>query len=291
MKITNNYNLPEPLYRAISSVYPPRLDRISVSQLIQPPLIRSLTMKHWNDLEEDASDRLWALLGQGIHYVLQGFTKGEMLAEERLNATVYGLEIRGRADLYLKESVEDWKVVSVWSFGLGQKIEWERQLNVYAFLFRHAGFTVKKLRVHAILRDWMRSKIGSANYPPIPFHTQEVNVWTPEEATKYVQDRVRLFQVTPQFPCNDSDKWMREGKLAVHKGDNKKALRLWDTEEEVQRFIKEYTAANPKVKLRIERRPAQYIRCESFCPVRKFCPINPAQNNSQEEENDGSGAA
>lgn len=284
MKITNKFNLPDPIYQAVSKVWRPQADRLSVSQLIQPPLQKYLTIKHWEALEDDASSRLWALLGQGFHYVLEKNTKGEYLAEEKLKIVVYGMAVVGRPDLFYAETLEDYKVVSTFSFSMGEKVDWERQLNVYALMMRNHGFEVKKLQVNAILRDWMHSRVNTANYPPIPFQSMSIEVWSPQKAQDYVQDRVRLFQTQPQFPCSGEDRWMREGKLAVTKQGNKKALRLWDTEEEVERFIREYSAANPKVKLVVTKRDARYIKCESYCVVRDFCPLNITKKEEDGDE-------
>ncbi len=287
MKITNKHNLPEPIYRAVSHVWIPQNDRLSVSQMIQPPLIKYLTMKHWDSLEDDASNRLWALLGQGFHYVLEKYTQGEYLAEEKLKIHVYGMEVRGRPDLYYSQTIEDYKVVSTFAFSLGEKIEWERQLNVYAFMMRFHGFKVSRLRVNAILRDWMAAKAFSPEYPPIPFQSMDIEVWPPDKATKYVQERVQLFQTHPQFPCSGTDQWKREGKFAVTKEGNKRALRLWDTEEQVQKYLKEYHAQYPKVKLIVTRRDSRYIRCESYCIARNVCPINPSRGAKKEDEDEG----
>ena len=53
----------------------------------------------------------------------------------------------------------DYKVTSVWAVIFG-KIEWERQLNCYAWLFRqkkeNIGKSVGSLKICAILRDWNR---------------------------------------------------------------------------------------------------------------------------------------
>jgi len=64
MKLTNKFNLPDPIVNAVQNQgYTPGSSDITVTQLIQPPLIRQLNKKHWDDIEEDASDRVWALFG------------------------------------------------------------------------------------------------------------------------------------------------------------------------------------------------------------------------------------
>ena len=48
MQITNSHNLPEALFNVISKIREPIEGRISVTELIDAPLIRHLRMKHWN---------------------------------------------------------------------------------------------------------------------------------------------------------------------------------------------------------------------------------------------------
>jgi hypothetical protein len=296
MKITNNFNLPEPIHRAVSRVYPPVDGRISVSHLIGPPLIRHLTKLYWDELEEDASDRLWALLGQGLHYVLEQHTRGDFLAEERLQAEILGITIAGRADLYWNKTVADYKVVSAFSFLLGPHVEWERQLNTYAFLYRHIGFQVNKLQVNAILRDWVRSKaLREFNYPKIPFQQINVPVWSEEEAARYVIDRVRLHKMHPSDPCTDADRWRRETTYAVKKKGAKRALigGVKSTLKEAEEFASGYCKKN-KIdlsKVEIEERPGEFTRCKDFCVVRNFCDLNPYKNQIfSEEEEEGEAA-
>lgn len=283
MRITNRFGLPDPVFRAVSQVWRPQEGRISVSNLINPPLQLHLLKKFWDQIEEDASDRLWALLGTGLHYSLEKFVTGERLAEERLKAVVYDIEVRGRADIYHKEGVEDYKVTSVYSFLLGSKPEWEKQQNTYAFLFRLQGFPVKRLQIHALLRDWTKNKtISDPDYPKIPFASIDLTVWPEPQAEAYVKTRVQFHKDRPQAPCTDEEKWFRPGKIAVMKAGAKRALKLCDTKEEAEKFASGYCKERPKEKLSAVERPGKYVKCESYCQVRNFCEFG--KSLKQEEE-------
>ena len=64
MRLTNHYDLPPAIYQAVSGMTrKPEPHVYHPTELINNPLIRFLKMRHWDELEEDASDRLWALLG------------------------------------------------------------------------------------------------------------------------------------------------------------------------------------------------------------------------------------
>lgn len=53
MRITNNYNLPLAIYQAIVGKERRNLkpDRFSVTDLINPPQVRKLKIKHWDGIK------------------------------------------------------------------------------------------------------------------------------------------------------------------------------------------------------------------------------------------------
>ena len=155
MKLTNKYNLPDTFVNALQ-LFPPRANGYSVTELITPPRIVILTRRHWGELEEDVSDRIWLLLGNATHYVLERGVTPEMIAEEKLKALICGTMIRGKADLWHKRKLSDYKVTSVWSaiYNPEGKPEWEAQLNIYRLLCSLNGKETDALEVVAILRDW-----------------------------------------------------------------------------------------------------------------------------------------
>lgn len=69
MSLTNKYNLPQTLVDAASIDNHRTAGDISVSELIDAPQIRFLKKTH--KIQEDISDRVWALFGTGIHSVLE----------------------------------------------------------------------------------------------------------------------------------------------------------------------------------------------------------------------------
>ena len=52
MKLTNKFNLPEPIVNAVNNTgYTPGSSDITVTQLIQPPLIRKLRIEHDDEMD------------------------------------------------------------------------------------------------------------------------------------------------------------------------------------------------------------------------------------------------
>ncbi|MDQ3802297.1 MAG: hypothetical protein M3416_00340 [Acidobacteriota bacterium] len=115
MRITNDLNLPAPLIAAVSKTRPPVAGRISVTELINPPQIRALTIKHWREITEDASERLWAAVGSLMHQLLESHADlPRHQAERTLNTVVEGVTVTGTFDLFYEDGVlTDYKFVSV----------------------------------------------------------------------------------------------------------------------------------------------------------------------------------
>ena len=70
MIITNQYNLPEPVFNALThSDYSRGSSNRSVTQLIDSPRVRILRKEHDDQIFEDASDMLWSVLGTSVHHM------------------------------------------------------------------------------------------------------------------------------------------------------------------------------------------------------------------------------
>jgi hypothetical protein len=270
MQVTNLTNLPEPLVNAVSRKREPRRGQISVTELISPPQMRALTLKHWEDLTEDASDRIWATMGQLMHKLLEehGREDEEHLTEHTLSSEVQSLTVTGTFDLYSRDGVlTDYKFVSVWTTIDGVKREWEQQLNLYAELLRRHGYPVKRLQIVAIYRDWSRMRAQDSSYPQSQVSVLEVPLWPGEEAAKFLEERVRLHleaEAGAFIECTAEERWERRTKYALMKRGRKSALKLFDTHEEA-------TAAASQSDYYVEKRPGASTRCESYCAVSAFC--------------------
>lgn len=281
MKYTNKYSLPPSLVDVINnktydlSSSDPK--RISITTLINPPIQRLLTVRHWNELEEDVSDHIWRITGNAYHYILATTNKEDRFIEEKLTEEVDGFTIVGKLDLYEKKtkSIEDYKVTSVWNVKLGTKEEWEKQLNCYAWLLRKAKFEVTSAYVNAILRDWRKKEVMRYDdYPKIPFVRIQAKLWSFEEQQKFVEERIKLYREVMNLQdneltvCSDTERWSKPSVWAVYKGTNKKAEKLCSSNEEALEF-----ASKMKFKSRIEQRPATNGKCEDYCLVNSFCPF------------------
>lgn len=280
MKITNKAGLPEALVKAVSNdPYVKADDDISVTQLIDSPQIRKLKKERGSEIEEDVSDRVWVLLGQSTHTILERANLSG-LVEQRLFATFDGIVVSGQFDHLENGILTDYKLTSVWAVIYG-KVEWEYQLNVLAALCRANNLVVNKLQVVAILRDWQRSKAGKDdNYPSLQVVTIPIPLWTENQAQNYIQTRLAFHFANDNPICTNEERWYRGEKWAVMKKGRKTALRLLDNEMTACIWAIENGFAEPdKVNttelykgISIEHRPGTYNRCKNYCSVNKWCP-------------------
>lgn len=289
MKLTNDLNLPMPLYRAIAwqnSQHSVGDAQLSCTQLIDAPLIAWLRRNHGDEVVEDASERLWPLYGTLMHSILEQFAgEGEHVETEAI-AQINGVRISGHIDLVVQEdgTLQDYKFTSAWTVGAakkGGKVEWDRQLNVYRFLLENAvagsgvpGLPkIQKLQIVALLRDWgPRHQRDDLK----PVELIEVPLWDADQVLKYVCDRISLHQAAlgdvPPPICTPEERWATPTTYAVMKKGRKSALRVFEQEQEAQQWMQQQSQGQW-----IEERPGEDKRCQGYCAFGKqgLCPYQP----------------
>lgn len=268
MKLTNRLDLPAAIVDAVrNDGYSRGAADISVTGLLKPPQITRLESLHQEEIEEDASDRIWSLLGQSIHTILERANR-VAVAEQRLSITVEGWVVSGGMDVYAEgDTLIDYKVTSVWKVIKGDLEEWERQLNLYAVILRHHGHLVKKLQVVAILRDWSKREAErDSNYPQAQVVNIDIPLWEETRATSYMRARVLLHQQEGVPQCTPEDRWAQSDVWAVMKVGRKTAVRLYNSEAEADAHAAQESA------LFVMHRKGVSVRCASYCRVSQFCP-------------------
>jgi hypothetical protein len=283
VKITNHFNVPEPLVAlARKEYYSKGKADYSVTEIMSPPRIQRLKRKHWDDMEQDVTDMLWSMLGSALHVVAERSEVVDHLNEERLFMEVDGVTLSGSIDLqqHVKGGValKDYKFTSVWAV-MNDKPEWEQQLNVYAWMVHKIkGVSIKGLQICAILRDWSTRKAQTeSGYPQAQIQMVDIPVWSFDKTEKYVHERIELHKESKvqadwdeELPeCTDEERWMRTTTYAVKKEGRKSAVRVFDSEEDAIKLIAE---SEDKKKLSIEVRKGEPVRCTgNYCGVNKWC--------------------
>ncbi len=284
MRITNRLGLPAPLVNAVTATRHESDDdpnSIRVSAVIQPVQIRALMKRHEHEIEEDASDRIFSLMGTLLHDVLEKSAQDldHCTTEEALSTEVLGWKVTGHYDLteFILDGqvLTDWKFTSVYAMkDKDLKPEWDAQVNIYAQLLRLSGKTVSKAQIVAIGRDWSKSRAArESDYPQRQVIVKPVPLWSSEAVNCYLQERIALHQradregIWPE--CSDEERWARPAKWAIMKKGNKKATKLCDSEQDAKGWIEQILGG--KSLYSIDYRPGESIRCQSYCVVSQFC--------------------
>jgi hypothetical protein len=279
--LTNKHNLPQTFVNVLRRpTYSKGKANISVTELISAPRIVQLRKLHADEIEQDVSEMVWSIFGTAIHGVLEHGRDESHLVEERLHTQVDGWSISGAIDLQIVNedgtiTVNDYKTVGAWSV-MNEKIDWELQLNIYAWLVRKVKKSdVSKLEIVAIIRDWSRRDAAiKASYPDAPVKVIPIDLWPYERQQEFVEGLVEkhsnaLFDLETgdELPhCTPEDMWEKPTSYAVKKIGGVKARNVCDTSEEAQAKVAEYGKD-----YEIEVRPGERTRCENFCSVSRWC--------------------
>lgn len=278
MKLTNKYGLPDTVVRALTrSEYTKGESNRSITQLIDSPRVRILRQENWNNMEEDVSEKMWAVLGSAAHKMFEETGDDKHVTEERLFTEIEGWVISGAIDVQRIDddgiTIMDYKTTSVWSVIFGKE-SWETQLNCYASLVRRAkNQRVKALKVVAILRDWNRRDAEEKqDYPKAPIVEIDIPMWLEDKQDEYLEERVKLHQdaefqrlMGEELPeCSKEERWEKPSVWAVKKTGNKRAIKLYSNEQDA----KDALLAGQE----IEFRRGEPTRCSAnWCRVNAWC--------------------
>lgn len=280
MIITNKHNLPEPIINAVKrDEQPPRPGVVRVTSLLKGVREVILEQRYWDKVERDASDMAWLLFGRAVHSIIEQEEElDHQLKETRLTERVGGLDLSGQFDLYdsKRKMITDYKTCSVWKFIFGDFDDWRKQTAIYAWLLRKAGFPVVGAEIVAFIKDHSKSKAQfDAQYPDAPVQTVTFNF--PDQTVpvieRFIVERMAQIEAAQDLPdadlplCTPEERWNSGDKFAVMKGKNKRAVRVYDTQEEAEARIEKEGAP-----YWLEVRPGTDRKCADYCAVNAFCP-------------------
>lgn len=281
---TNQLELPEWVVRGLTySNY--NKDKvkfdISCTTLIDGPLKNHLTIVNKESIVEEASEMLWSVYGTAVHNIFEQANVGasDVLMEKRFVSPYESngeqVDVSCQIDCFEIESKILWDIknISVWAIVRQDYSKFEKQLNVNCSIMRHHGYDVKKLYILGICRDWARGRATEGNYPSHPIQVLPIRRWTNKEQDQYIEDRLALHRTheagDPPVVCSDEERWYSGSKYAIMRKGRVKAVKLCDTEEEAEEYVK---SLFDKKGVYVQYRPGSYRRCESYCNVAEFCP-------------------
>ncbi len=257
--------------------------RMSVTQLLSPPRILILRKQHDHEIEDDVSQRTWAMMGSAIHNLLEEACKDQPnhLAEERIEITLDGWKISGQVDVQVVGNtceVIDWKFTSSWKYLLKQFKDWEEQLNCYAYLIRKGkGWDIDNMSVVMFVRDFMKTKADTTEgYPPSPVVRVPISLWDITKQEEFLRHRIHVHKdalravAWGEEPplCTDEERWKRASDWAARKPDNKNASKV-GAKQDVQDWLDKRKDAADYV---LEEREDVPTRCrDNYCNVNEWC--------------------
>lgn len=272
--LTNTSNLPEPLVDAIrNDSYDKDGSDYSVTELVLPPRIAQLRREYSGEITEDVSDRIFSLIGQAIHSILERAANDRYIIEKRFSLLNSGKIISGRLDLFdtRTTTLQDWKITSRYATQDGPKPEWIAQGNLNRLILCRNNIEVSRIEYVAIYRDWSKMAVarGVEKMPEKQVETISIPMWTLEEAEAYLAERIRLHEEAKvNLPmCSDEDRWYKPPKFALMKKKRKRALKLYDTEEQAAVGAVNMGGTDYYV----QPRKDEHTRCLYYCEVSPYC--------------------
>ena len=276
MKVTNDFNLPQPFVNAVSKRQHNAEGSYSATTLLHGVRETILTKRHWDEMTTDASENVWQIFGTAVHSIMEK-EEDNTFKEERFELPVSNSKLTGQVDCYDLENevLVDWKTASVWKVIYKDFDDWKKQGLIYSYLMSKNGLNVSKCRFIAFLKDFSKTKAKQdASYPQSPVFVYEFDV-TPEDLQSteaFVENKIYQLEDAEKLEddklplCTAEERWEEPTKYAVMKEGNKRAIRVLDDEENAQLLVnslgKNYY---------INKREGVSKKCSEYCPCREFC--------------------
>jgi hypothetical protein len=287
MIITNKLNLPEGLVKAVSTERHNEPGCISATTLLQGVKHTILTDRHWDEIEEDVADRIWAIWGTAVHSLLQQEGENDF-AEQEMSYPAGGITVTGRIDNYDMRNgvIYDYKTASTWKVRFGDFDEWYKQGMIYAWLLAKNGFAVNKCRFIALLKDHSKTEMArDYQYPGKPVYVYEFDVTFRDllKTENYIKSKVRDYVQCLEDedndipPCNAEERWEKAPKYAVKKEGRKTAVRVLDDKDTADAMAADLGKGHF-----VEFREGESVKCQSYCRCCEFCNYYHAHVNAVE---------
>jgi hypothetical protein len=275
MKITNKLNLPAGLVKTVSTDRHNEPGCISATTLLQGVKQIILSDRHWDELEDDVSDRIWAIWGTAVHSLLEQEGENDF-TEQEMSYPVGDITVTGCIDNYDMQNgiICDYKTASVWKVKFNDFNDWYNQGMIYAWLLAKNGFTVKQCRF-TLLKDHSKTDaVRDYQYPKNPVFVYEFDVSFLNllKIEKYIKNKVweyvRCLALRDDdiLPCTPDERWDKATKYAVKKEGRKTAVRVLDDKDAAEAMVAELGKGHS-----VEIRPGETTKCQSYCLCCEFC--------------------
>lgn len=290
MILTNKLDLPQPFVDAATNDHEYTEGRYSVTELLGGTCEAILKRRHADDIEEDVSDRVWAILGTAVHEILRQAEASESQIQEnwlsvKLEGLASGYELSGIFDLYDDSTgtVTDYKTAGTIKWQKQDFEDYRMQTLLYCWLLQQIGFAAWNGEIVMILRDWSKGKAKfDKDYPQkqvqrVSFHFSDKDMEEAEEFVYMWFIMVKHEEAVPDDclePCTPEQRWHKPDKWAVKKKGRKTAVRVYESEKDARvRAMEENKRDDTNDMYYVEFREGEDTKCDSYCPVSDFCPF------------------
>lgn len=277
MKVTNVLGLPQAFVEAVNVERHNAKGSYSATTLLKGGCEVMLMERHYDEIEVDASDSIWAVFGSAVHSIFEKQKTGT-IKEAFYSADVSHSKVTGKVDSYDPETkiLHDFKTASIWKVQFEDFDDWKKQGLIYAWLMKQNGVEVKRCEFIALLKDHSKSKAkNDPNYPQLPTYVYKFDV-TDEALAEIEQfifakvsefEKAELLEDEKLPPCTKEERWQGEDKFAVMKEGRKTAIKLFDNKEEAEKNMASLGGTY------IEERIAEPKKCNDYCTCCEFCPF------------------
>lgn len=277
MKVTNVMGLPQAFVDAVSVERHNEKGCYSATTILHGACETILQERHYDEIEVDASDSVWAVFGSAVHSIFENQNTGT-IKEAFYSVPVSHSKVTGRVDSYdpQTQTLHDFKSCSTWKVIYQDFDDWYKQGMIYAWLMKKNGVEVKRCEFIALMKDHSKSKAKvDQNYPQLPTYIYRFDVTEKalEEIEKFIFDKVaelekaELLADEELTPCTKEERWQDKDRYAVMKEGRKTAIKLFDTKEEAEQNMKALGGTY------IEERKSEPKKCNDYCTVCQFCPF------------------
>jgi hypothetical protein len=276
MKVTNVMGLPQAFVDAVSVERHNAKGSYSATTLLHSATDTLLTERHWEEIEVDASDSVWAVWGTAVHSIFEK-QKDNSFKEEKFSVKVGNSTVTGRVDNYDMENeiLADFKTCASWKIIYKDFDDWYKQGMIYAWLMKQSGLNVKRCQFIALIKDHSKSKAKTdASYPQSPVYVYQFDITESAlaEIENFIKTRIAELEANENTPdnelkgCTPEERWSKGDSWAIMRTGRKTALKVCKSEEEANALLKELGGDS------IEFRKGEDVSCESYCNVCKWCP-------------------
>lgn len=282
MKLTNNLGLPAALIKALENdPYDAGDSDYTATSLLKPVQMKALAERYHDQLTEDAEDGIYRLYGQVAHGILERANMAD-LAEKRFFMEVSGKKVSAQIDTLclVDGTLSDFKMTTSWGFKKSSppKADWIAQLNIQRYLLKLHGYTINKLQIIGLLRDWqIRESKTNPDYPDAPIVILDIPIWSDEQTLSFMEMRIAEHEAAKFIPdemlteCTFEERFAgKESWAVVKRGKGGKARAIAGGVQFSEEAAQSLCEKNPGTYVEY-RREDPLKRCQNYCNVSQFC--------------------